>query len=361
VRTVAERLDSELDRPSPPAGDCRLGHVDRLSNVVDPLMAQLRVLVVTPMYPLSDRPTRGAFVRDQVEALRRLGVEVDVLNFDGRRGVLKYLIGGWHVFALTSTRRYHVVHAHYGFAGLVARCQFRSPVVVTFHGSDVNLRTQRPLSRLAATLADQVIVTSPVLASLLQQPRAEVIPCGVDLSQFRPIPKVDARRALGLDPSAPTVLFPGSPGRSVKRFDRFQAALELLPGPVAWLTLESVHRERVPLYMNAADCVVLTSDSEGSPVVVREALACNTPVVSVDVGDVRDWLTGVRPGAIVGRSARDLADAIGAVLRTGKRSNGRERATTFDADVVARRVIDTYQRAVSARHDALKALPKAGS
>jgi teichuronic acid biosynthesis glycosyltransferase TuaC len=346
---VAERVDyrPDTERAWQTARAQRFGRFRAQRHPLDDRATTHRVLVVTPMYPRPDAPTRGAFVRDQVDCLRRLGVEVDVLNLDGRQGLLKYVLGGLCVFAATLRYRYDVVHAHYGFAGLVARLQVRSPVVVTFHGSDVNLRSQRPFSRLAAYLADQIIVTSPALASLLGDQRADVIPCGVDLSEFRPIPKIEARRALGLDPDLSLVLFPGSPKRSVKRFDRFQAALELLPNPVVALILEDIPHEHVPLYINAADCLVLTSDAEGSPVVVREAIACNTPVVSVDVGDVREWCSGIQPGAIVGKSARELADAIGAVIDSGTRSNGRERAAAFASDEIARRVVAVYERARS--------------
>jgi teichuronic acid biosynthesis glycosyltransferase TuaC len=308
----------------------------------------VRVLVVTAMYPRAGAPTLGVFVREQVNSLRRLGLDVDVLDLGTGRGLLKYARGCWGVFTHTLRRHYDVIHAHYGLAGFVARCQWRSPVVVTFHGSDINRRDHRRLSRLVVALADEVIVVSRVLGPLVARPEAEVIPCGVDLRLFRPLPRKDAREKLGLHGEGPIVLFPSSPAQSIKRFDRFQEAITLVPEPVTVLTLEGVHHNCVPLYLNAADCVVLTSDSEGSPVVVREALACNAPVVSVDVGDVRQWLSGVWPGAVVPNGPLELAKAVTAVLQSGARSNGRERVGCVDERVIAQRVLHVYERTLPA-------------
>jgi glycosyltransferase involved in cell wall biosynthesis len=294
------------------------------------------------MYPCAAAPYQGIFVHEQVVALRELGVEVDVLYLEGGRGIQKYLRGCLRVLAACARRHYDVVHGHYGFAGLVARCQIAAPVVVTFYGSDVNQRRQRPFSKLAAALADETIVLSPTLAQLARLRNAHVIPCGVDLTRFQPLDKAEARRALGIDPHATVLLFPADPARRVKRYDRFETAVARLERPVHVLTLHNVPRERVPLVLNAADCLVMTSDSEGSPVSVREALACNTPVVSVDVGDVRELLEGVEPSYVVSSDPDHIAAAVARVLATGQRSNGRRKAATLDANVSARRVYDLY-------------------
>jgi glycosyltransferase involved in cell wall biosynthesis len=156
---------------------------------------------------------------------------------------------------------------------------------------------------------------------------------------------------LGIDPRARVVLFPSDPGRRVKRFDRLQAACSRIDPPPEVLTLSAQPHNKVPLFLNAADCVVLTSDTEGSPVVVREALACNAPVVSVDVGDVRQHLEGVVPGEVVSSSAEALAAAIERVLVSGQRSNGRERVQHLDLATIASRVRRVYVQAV-ARHQA---------
>jgi teichuronic acid biosynthesis glycosyltransferase TuaC len=305
----------------------------------------MRVLVVTAMYPRPDATTLGLFVEEQVESIKRQGVEIDVMQISPRSGRLRYLVGALGIFRATLTRHYDVVHAHYGPVGLLARCQIRAPVVVTLHGSDVNLATQRPLSRVAVAVANETIAVSHALAARMGQQNIHVIPCGVNLSLFRPMPVAEARRALGLAPDVPVVLFAASPSQSIKRFDRFLSAIRLLRREVAVLTLGDVPHLQVPLYLNAAECAVLTSDSEGSPVVVREALACNTPIVTVEVGDVREQLLGVTPGAVVGHYPTEIASAISAVLAQARRSNGRGMVEHLGLDAVAYRVLAVYRRA----------------
>jgi glycosyltransferase involved in cell wall biosynthesis len=308
----------------------------------------LHVLVVTAMYPRATKPADGIFVAEQVEALRRAGVHVDVHVIDGRSGWLKYARSAFAVAVITQRKRYDLVHGHYAFAGLVARSQLRAPVVVTLHGSDANLRSQRPFARAAVALATRTIVVSPHLARLAGCPGANVIPCGVDLNRFKPMDRLEARRLLGLREDVPVVLFSSDPTRRVKRFDRFQAAIALLDRPVQVIALTNIDRQRVPVLLNAADCVVLTSDSEGSPVIVREALACNTPIVSVDVGDVRDQLSRVEPGEVVDTpSPRCVAAAIQKTLSTGARSNGRNRVRHLSHDAVAARVREVYDGVVT--------------
>ncbi len=312
-------------------------------------MTGRRVLVVTNMWPTDDAPTRGVFVRDQVSDLRRVAPDwvFDVLVIDGRRGRREYL-KGWLALRRRLRAGYDLVHAHYGLTGLVAAAQLRVPVVVTYHGSDVYIRWQRAISRLAALRADAIIVVSDRLRRELGTEDAHVVSCGVDLDIFRPLDRRDARRRLGVDDDAPVALFAGDPARSVKDYPLFRAALDALPGPYAGrvqeLTLGDVPHEQVPLYLNAANAVVVTSRYEGAGSVAKEALACDVPVVSVDVGDVRAMLDGVEACAVTGRDAGELAAALVAALDEG-RCEGRRRLreTGTDAETVARRLLDVYQ------------------
>jgi glycosyltransferase involved in cell wall biosynthesis len=105
--------------------------------------------------------------------------------------------------------------------------------------------------------------------------------------------------------------------------------------------------EIIPIMMNAADCLLLTSDSEGSPTVVQEALACSLPVVSVDVGDVRQRLEGVCPSRIVDRNPEDLGKALAEILICGRRSNGSSRVRDVSCSAVAEQTIRVYRTALS--------------
>jgi glycosyltransferase involved in cell wall biosynthesis len=173
---------------------------------------------------------------------------------------------------------------------------------------------------------------------------AHVIPHGVDRDRFRPIPTRAAREAVGWDDDAATVLFPYAPDRTVKNYPRAERvvdrARERLDEQVTLRTLGDAPYERMPLYVNAADAVLLTSDSEGSPNSVKEAMACNVPVVATDVGDVRSLLADVEPSHVC-RSDDELVAGLVDVLRRGEPSNGR-RVDRIGRDRMAERVLDVY-------------------
>jgi glycosyltransferase involved in cell wall biosynthesis len=261
-------------------------------------------------------------------------------------------------------REYDLIHAHYGFAGVLGRLQLARPMVVTFHGSDLNPRTGedgRPtlrgrlesgLSRLLARYADGVIAVSPTLLERLPDRECAVIPVGVDLQQFRPMPKDAARRALGLPLDRRFVLFAANPDFTVKRFALAKAAVALARERGADVDLLVVHgrpHTEMALWLNAADVLLLTSFSEGSPVVVKEANACNLPIVSVPVGDLADQLQEVRPSAIVPARADDLAAAVWGIARTDQRSNGRSSLHEVNSKVIAARHVAFYESILEGR------------
>lgn len=309
----------------------------------------MRVLTVTNMYPTADEPSFGCFVKEQVDDLVGLGVEADVLRIDGRGSSANYGRALGEVRRLSPA--YDVVHAHYGLTGAVAAAQRRTPVITTFHGSETGyVRWQTWISRVVARATVPVFVSAENARALgVGDPR--VIPCGVDTELFAPRPRVDARRELGWPVEGSYALFPGAAANRRKRHDLFSAAvdeanragLDLRP-----VTLEGFSRAETVLVLNAVDVVVMTSDWEGSPMAVREALACATPVVSVDVGDVRSVLAGLPGCACVERSPSALAEGIAAALAAGRPESLRERAEQTSRGAVARRVAHLYEE-VAAR------------
>jgi glycosyltransferase involved in cell wall biosynthesis len=211
------------------------------------------------------------------------------------------------------------------------------------------------LSQAAARNADAVVVRSEGLRRALlfghDRRRATVIPAGVDTHLFRPLDRAEARRAVGWDPGASVVLFAGSRHRRVKRFDRAAAAVERLRGQGVEVRLESLEEvppDRVPHYFNAADCVVLTSQHEGSPNAVKEAVACGCPVVAAPVGDVSEVLLGVTPSRVVDPDPERLAAALQEVLGAKQRSNGPDRIReAFSLEITAARLLRVYEDALS--------------
>jgi glycosyltransferase involved in cell wall biosynthesis len=308
------------------------------------------VLVLTNMYPTQAEPLLGCFVRDQVDDLRRLGVDMAVLAFDGRSRKIRYLTTAPRLRRVLSRGRYDLVHAHYGLSGAVAALQFATPVVTTFHGSDAWVPWQRKVSRVVARRT-QPIAVAPVIAASLDAHEAPVIPCAVDLDLFAPADRAEARRALGWPQDASCVLFPASRNDTTKQVRKqvglFDATIERLrlsrPGMFA-ASLDGLSRQEVALAMSAADVAVLTSLWEGAPVGVKEALACRTPVVSVEVGDISSVLPGLPGCAIVPRDAEALAKGVEDALHARGHPRLREAMHAYGRRPIAERVLGVYRR-----------------
>ena len=297
--------------------------------------------------PDADAPQRGRWVRDQVDEMRQRGVEIDLFEF--ARGRNEYLPATRRLRALLRRERFDLVHAHYGLAGWVARLAGARPLLVTFHGTDVRHHLVGHLSRRLAWRADLVAGVSRALfevedgrPGLPPVPGSAVLPCGPDLRRFEPRPRAEARRALGLDPDGRFLFFPANPARPEKRHDR---AAELAAACGAdLLSGGSIEPERMPLWMNAADAVLVTSDYEGFGMAAIEALACDVPVLSTPVGIAPYALGGVEgclshpfDVSIWGPVAKRHLEA------PDPRVEGAARAATLSAAAMAERVIEAYR------------------
>jgi teichuronic acid biosynthesis glycosyltransferase TuaC len=306
----------------------------------------MRVLTVTNMYPTPSEPWFGSFVKDQVDALRRLGVSVHVLHFDGRPDWRAYGTAARTLRRLVAQGDFDVAHAHYGLSGAVALSQRSVPVVTTFHGSDsAQVPWQRRVSWIVARRTTPIFVAAEN-ARRLGLPDALVLPAGVDTALFQPTDRAGARAALGWDQDPMYVLLPGARSNPIKRADLFDRVVDLVGRrlrDVRGVSLEGYSRGDVANVMNAVDAVLLTSDWEGSPVAVKEALACATPVVAVPAGDVPDVLAGLPGCAIVPRDPGLLADAVLTAI-TVRDDTLRRRALDFSYDRVAAQILEVYNR-----------------
>jgi len=312
----------------------------------------MKILVFTHMYPSNPHPEHGIFVQQQVVSLRREGVDIDVLHIDTKKSKWLY---PWSFVPLVNQvlrNRYDLVHAHYVFAGVVARSQFRYPVVLTHHGPEAFVSWQAPLCRLMSRLVDRTIVVTEQIKASIGLDSSVVIPCGVDFELFKPLDQRWSREQLGLPMDKKLVLFVGRYIERRKRFDVVQDAVDHLIARGMDLELVIAYKEpyeRIPLYMNACDVKIVPSECEGSPQVVKEAMACNLPVVSVDVGDVPDILAGVEGCYVCPRDPISIAEKVKLILEQPFRTNGREKTRRYEVSSIARRIIQVYQETLETK------------
>ncbi|HEX5761925.1 MAG TPA: glycosyltransferase [Solirubrobacterales bacterium] len=307
----------------------------------------MRVLVVTNFVPDAGAPQRGRWVRDQVEALRERGVEVQVFSFPP--GSRHYLPAAMRLRRLLKGESFDLVHAHYGLTAWTAVLAGARPLVVSFHGTDVRHPVVGRMSRRLVRRADLVAAVSRALfepeagrPGLPRPPGSAVLPCGPDLDRFGSLPRRDARRQLGLDPDGRYLLFPANPERPEKRFDRARevagaSGAELLTGG-------SIDPEQMPLWMNAANAVLVTSDYEGFGMICVEALACDVPVLSTPVGIAPFLLAGLTGTLCAPFDAAAWAAAATPHLNAADpRVEGAARAAPFSAGRMAERTIAAYR------------------
>jgi teichuronic acid biosynthesis glycosyltransferase TuaC len=310
----------------------------------------MKVLCFTNIYPSAREPSAGSFVRDLVEDLRELGLDVHVLAFSGRERRRAYAEAGLAFRRTIRADSFDLVHAHYGLTGILAVTQRRVPVVVTFHGSDTGnprVRWQGWFSWLVARASTPVFVSRDG-ARRLGCPNAAIIPAGVDLDLFQPRSTAEARAALGWSENGRYVLLPGARSKPDKGVNLFDAAVrearkrvEITP-----VSLENFTREEVANVMNAVDVTLVTSNFEGSPVAVKESLACMTPVVSVPVGDLPQLLGGLPGCEIVPRDPLALADALLRAFSSGRDPILRHRAELLSRRRMAERTVALYESVV---------------
>jgi teichuronic acid biosynthesis glycosyltransferase TuaC len=323
-----------------------------------------RVLAITNIYPSPERPWLGTFVEQQVKGLLSIGVEASVLFFDRKsEGPFIYYRMARRIHEAIARFDPQLIHVMYGgvMADKITDLRVSKPVVVTFHGSDVlgeNLSGiwRKLISRhgvrcswSAARKAQGIVVVARHLERALpadvDRRKVRVIPCGIDPDQFKPMNQETCRRQLGWNSGNFHVLFPANTGDPVKRPWLAQAAVQALQehGVNAELHLLSgVPYAEVPLWINASDVLILTSLHEGSPTVVKEALACNVPVVSVKVGDVAERIAGLEGCHLAAAEPGELARKLLVVANQKTRINAGPALSALSIRKVAERLKAFY-------------------
>lgn len=304
----------------------------------------MKVLIVAS----NNKGFYAPFIVEQVEALRRCGCEIDFFGVTGK-GVWGYLRNLSALKEIIRTFHPSVIHAHYGLSGLLANLQLKVPVVTTYHGSDINDPKALGFSKKAMRLsAWNIFVSRGIMEKARQGNNCSLLPCGIDLDLLQPIEKQDARQELGLSSGKKYVLFAGAFDNAVKNAPLAQEAVALLHDEnVELLELKGYTRQEVNLLFCAVDTLLLTSLNEGSPQVIKEAMACGCPIVSVDVGDVKERTDGLE-GCFVSktREPQELVGLLQKAFQFKGKTDGRTRivADGLDNRAVAKRIVEIYER-----------------
>jgi glycosyltransferase involved in cell wall biosynthesis len=317
------------------------------------------------------------FCRRQIASLELAGVKITRFYLTTRTHPVKLVAEARKLRALARYVRPDLAHAHFGtVTGLLTTTALRgiAPIVITYRGSDLNplylslrrnLRERylrhlvgRWMSQLSAILADGIICVSEQLRGRLWSERARsravVIPTGVPIALSLPIEQGEARRRLGLDMRSKIVLVSGGRQPTIKRLDLAVDAVgraRALDPSITMVNLDGTHSfEQVQLHFSAADCFLMTSDFEGSPNIVKEALACNVPIVSVSVGDVPERIRDVTPSFLVARDPEAIAAGILAAVGVASRPNSRAPILRELAEpAIATRIITYYHDVMAGR------------
>lgn len=289
-----------------------------------------------------------AFVFEQIESVRKeYQIEYDTFFIKGK-GILGYLK---NLKALKEKIRNYspdFIHAHFGLSGLLSCLQKIVPVVITFHGSDLNISGIKYLSRMAAVLSQHdIFVSDKLYQKILGSKKYSIIPCGINLDTSYPIDTKTARAQLNMDSEKKYILFSSGFSNIVKNAALAFAAISMLTFNVEFIELKDKNREQVNLLLNACNLLLLTSTSEGSPQVIKEAMACNCPIVATDVGDIRDVINNTEGCYITTFDPADVAEKINLAFEFNKRTNGREKIYRFDNNIIAKEIFEIYQSLVS--------------
>lgn len=320
-----------------------------------------RVLMVTGIYPTEQKPHSGTFIKALVDSLVAAGHDVEVVHPKPGPVPIRYASATLQVFLKTLSGRFDIVHGHYGLWCLAARMQWTTPVVAAYLGDDL-LGTVTAsggyskksmlvvsISRWLCHAVDAVTVKTDQMKDAASGDNIVVIPDGINFELFHPIPRAKARAALGWDPDRYCVLFSNDPDIPVKNFPLAKAAIERLhaKGVSAELVVANgLSQTQVVQYMNASNALILPSIAEGSPNVVKEAMACNVPVVATNVGDVAEVI-GKTKGCSVCPSDPDvMATALEEAFRHRELTTGRTDIAHLDSAVVVKQVLALYEQAI---------------
>lgn len=293
-----------------------------------------------------------AFIYDQVRAVEKADASIQFdYFFIQHKGLSGYLKSRQELVARLVEKSYDYIHAHFSLSALLANLQRKVPVISTFHGSDINVKKLRLISAAVELLSDKTIYVSDLLrqrALVSSKTKSFVLPCGIDFEVFKIETKETVRKQLGFAPGRKYILFSSAFDNPVKNYPLARKAVDLLTDwEVELIELKNFSRAQVAQLLSAADAALMTSYTEGSPQFVKEALACNCPVVTTDVGDARHWVAKVKGCYVTCYQPADVANKLNEVLSSSSAIEGRSVVQSLDNRLIASKLMDIYKKGKS--------------
>jgi len=311
------------------------------------------VLILTAAYPTNEYPGKMTYIQEQLESLRAYNKEFHfyLCDFKGYKSKLNYLRACETVKRMYYEKNISFIHAHYSLSALIPYL-LNLPYVVTFHGSDVNISSNRCVSYVISRRSEfNIFVSKKLHARIPNCQNARVVPCGVNLKTFYPVNQQTAKHKLNMDINKKYILFPGDLSNKLKGPKLFNDVISRIGSQhIGYVELKNKSRAEVNLLLNACSLVLMTSENEGSPQIIKEAMACNTPIVSVDVGDVKDIIENTSGCYICERNVNDLVQNIKQVLQDEPRTRGRNVIKDVSLSNIAKKLISVYEKITVEHH-----------
>lgn len=323
----------------------------------------MKVLHIAAGLSSKERPHHQPFIKAQIDSLIKNGVECDVYEIRSYNSKLEYFTSIRELKKILAEKKYDLIHAHYSYCGITAYyASINTPIILSLMGSDLlgtpdfsghqtfRGKIDKKIAQFAANKADHVIVKSKRMRDELNcKTPVSVIPNGVNLEIFKPIPIDEARKILGFEMDDFLILFLGNKNLPVKNyklaFNSFQLFKERVKEEkIKFINPFGIGQTKVIEYMSAANVLLLTSFWEGSPNVVKEAMACNLPIISTDVGDVKDVIGNTENCFTADFSENEIVEKLDYIYQNKKRSNGRKKINLLSDNRISEIIIELYSK-----------------
>lgn len=324
----------------------------------------MNVLHIVGGLPHKDNSFFQPFVQHQIDSLGKEGINISILNIHGYKSFLNYFLIAGELKKIIKEKKINLIHAHYSYSVIPTLFLGKDiPIVLSLMGSDLlgspdqkgNMTLRgvfdKKFTQLILRKVDYIIVKSEKMRyHVKNKVPIDVIPNGINFDLFKQMDQNLARKKLNLNQDEFLILFLGNPNNHVKNFNLAKNSFDIFHSNYSDTKLLApfgITSEEVVTYMNACDVLLFTSFWEGSPNVVKEAMACNLPIISTDVGDVNNIINGTSNCYIVNFTEEDIVDKLSTIYNNSKRSNGRNMVQHLSDDLISKKIVKIYEKVVN--------------